>query len=185
MKGFIAMEKEDLNKMAYNNLCYDIGCLNGEKKKFNVHMFWASVISIIGTNAVTAYNDFEDDLITRIIKMIPFLLSIKQIRNLINDIFEVKQSKYYLQLLCEKLEKKEIYINLEDLKKAAFKQSTFDKNYFLHDILLGNEMILSFKENGEVKYVDSEKNIEITDEVAECCLNDGYLLEYKKNKMRK
>ena len=46
-------------------------------------------------------------------------------------------------------------------------------------------MMLSFKENGEVKYVDSEKNIEITDEVAECCLNDGYLLEYKKNKMRK
>ena len=94
---------ENLTELAYNNLCWDIGCLNGETKKFNVHMFLASIISVIGANAVTTLNNFEDDWVTRAIKMIPSILIMTQTYKLGKDARQSLESKYYLQLLCEKL----------------------------------------------------------------------------------
>lgn len=179
------METKELNEIIYNDLCCDIGCLTGERKNFNVHVFLSSIIGVVGVNAATMINDFEDDWVTRTIKLLPLLIMIRQTHKLGKDKIETKQSKYYLQLLCEKLEKKEIYINLENFKKAVFRPSDFNSKYFLQDILLGNEMTLSFDKSGEIKYVDSEKNIEITDEVAECYLEKDNLLKYKNNKMRK
>lgn len=179
------MGNDSLEEIAYNNLCWDIGYLNGDAKKFNVNMFLASIISIVGTNIATTINDFEDDWVTRTIKMIPLLLMIRQTYNLGKDVRQLQESKRYLQLLCKKLEEKEIHINLKDFKKAVFKPSTFNRTCFLQDILLGNEMILTFDKTGEIKYVDNQKSVEITDEVAECCLGESDLLDYKKNKMRK
>lgn len=181
----VAMEIKELSEIAYNNLCSDICYLNGDNAKFKKEAFISAMLCLTGCNIVTTINDFQDDWVTLGIKMIPLLVMVKQTSNLIKDNREMNQSKFYLQLLCEKLKEKGIQINIEDFKNAVLKKSTIESKRFLGDVLLGNEITLSFDTIGEIKYVDSEKNIEITDEVAECCLGDDNLAEYKKNKMIK
>ena len=173
------MKEYSLEYIAYNNLCYDVGYLNGDHLKFNKTTFLSSLLCITGCNLATSLNNFKDDWVTFGIKAIPAFVMLKETYRMSKDIKERTESTYYLQILCENLEKKGIHINLEDMKNAVFSDDNL-----LCSIRLNDEMQLSIN-NDIINYVDSKKQIDITDEVAECCLGEKDLKEYKKNKMTK
>lgn len=174
------MEKKSLEYAAYNNLCWDIENLKGNNKRFNKTIFISSFLCVTGGYLTTKLNDFSDDIISLGMKMVPLLIMVKQAFNLKKDANEKSESTYYMQLLCEKLEEKGIYINLEDFIKATQEESDS-----LSAILLCEEKMTLSLNDDVISYSDSDKTIDITDEVAEFCLSKKQLSEYKENKMRK